>query len=99
MDYIYMLIGAGCAIAGLVISLIATSQARKREHRDEGASSGTILTEIGYIKANTEEIKQEQREQRNNNLKFAERLAAVEGSAKQAHKRIDGLEGKRPREQ
>ena len=45
-----------------------------------------------HIKANTDEIKAEQKEQRKTNTEFVTRLTAVEASAKQAHKRIDTLE-------
>lgn len=52
----------------------------------------TVLTEIGYIKANTDEIKAEQKEQRKTNTEFVTRLTDVEASAKQAHKRLDHIE-------
>lgn len=57
-------------------------------------ADATILTEIGYIKSNTDEIKAEQKEQRKTNLEVLTRLTAVEASAKQAHKRIDTMEGR-----
>jgi hypothetical protein len=53
-----------------------------------------VLTELGYIKSGVDDIKAEQREQRKINTEFYSRLAAVEGSAKQAHHRIDRLEGR-----
>ena len=46
------------------------------------------MTEIGYIKSGIDDIKAEQREQRNTNTQFLERLTAVEASAKQAHKPV-----------
>lgn len=59
-----------------------------------GHTTGTICTELGYIKANTDEIKAEQREQRKTNTEVVSRLTAVEASAKQAHQRINGLENR-----
>ena len=54
---------------------------------------------FGYIafvrnrdKANTDEIKAEQKEQRKTNTEFVTRLTDVEASAKQAHKRLDHIE-------
>ena len=44
------------------------------------------------IKANTDEIKAEQKEQRKTNTEFVTRLTDVEASAKQAHKRLDHIE-------
>lgn len=57
-----------------------------------------MATEIGYIKANTDEIKAEQKEQRKTNVEVVTRLTAVEASAKQAHKRLDAFESRERRE-
>jgi hypothetical protein len=53
-----------------------------------------MLTELGYIKSGIDDIKTEQREQRRINTEHATKLAAVEASAKQAHLRIDRIEGR-----
>ena len=76
------ILGTVCAI---VFGLATYKRNRKKDDSDEGKQSGTVLTEIDDIKA-------EQREQRNTNTQFLERLTAVEASAKQAHKRIDRIE-------
>ena len=47
---------------------------------------------VRNIKANTDEIKAEQKEQRKTNTEFVTRLTDVEASAKQAHKRLDHIE-------
>lgn len=65
---------------------------RDKDKERDVRTDATVLTEIGYIKANTDEIKAEQKEQRKTNTEFVSRLTAVEASAKQAHKRIDTLE-------
>jgi septal ring factor EnvC (AmiA/AmiB activator) len=67
---------------------------RDKDKESDARTDATVLTEIGYIKSNTDEIKAEQKEQRKTNLEFISRLTAVEASAKQAHKRIDTLEGR-----
>ena len=89
-----ILVGALCAVGGLIISYAVFSRAKARDDAQEGESKGTLFTELGYIKANTDEIKAEQKEQRNTNIVFVDRLAAVESSTKQAHHRLDRLEGK-----
>lgn len=69
----------------------------RNKHTDDeaqGRQSGTILTELGFIKSGVEDIKTEQREQRKWNMEINTRLAAVEASAKQAHRRIDELGGR-----
>ena len=64
---------------------------RDTDVKEDAKDNATLLTEIGYIKANTDEIKAEQKEQRKTNLDFLTRLTAVEESVKQAHKRIDEI--------
>lgn len=78
-----------CAIA---FGYAAFNRNRKKDEETEGKATGTILTELGYIKGGIDDVKTEQREQRKTNTEFVERLVAVEASAKQAHKRIDTLE-------
>jgi len=84
------LLGTVCAIAFGYATY-------KRNHRiddeNEGKESGTILTEIGYIKAGVDDIKRKQEKQDERHLEIISRITAVEQSAKQAHHRIDRLEG------
>lgn len=79
---------------GLVISYVTFLRATKKDSEDDGRETGQMFTEIGYIKANTDEIKAEQRQQRETNIQLITRLTSVEASAKQAHKRIDRIEGR-----
>ena len=76
-------------ICAIVFGYVAFARNGKRDVADEAKSDATVLTEIGYIKANTDEIKAEQKEQRKTN---------VEASAKQAHKRLDAFESRERRE-
>lgn len=92
------IVGFCCTVLGVIISYTVMRHNMNKDTKIEGRETGTFLTEIGYIKANTDEIKTEQREQRKTNTEFVARLTAVETSAKQAHKRIDLLEGRKPRE-
>ena len=88
------LIGIVCSILGAVLGYLGFTRNLKKDCAEEGKHNGTMLTELGYIKANTDEIKAEQKEQRKTNTEFVARLTAVEASAKQAHHRIDRLEGR-----
>jgi len=90
-------IGVLCTLLGVLIAYGGYRLSVRKETKDEGRESGAIMTELGYIKANTDEIKQEQRDQRKTNTEMRERLASVEASAKQAHHRIDRLEGREER--
>ncbi len=92
-------------LCAIIFGYIAFIRNRDKDKSDElkefeaqkavtAKADATILTEIGYIKSNTDEIKAEQKEQRKTNLEVLTRLTAVEASAKQAHKRIDTMEGR-----
>ena len=81
-------------VCAIIFGYVAFSRNRKKDEHEDGGREATMLSDIGYIKANAEEIKAEQKEQRKINTEVVTRLTAVEESAKSAHKRIDGLEGK-----
>ena len=83
-----------CTLAGGVLGLLTFSRSKTRDDKSEGRQSGQMLTELGYIKSGIDDIKTEQREQRKINTETATKLAAVEASAKQAHLRIDRMEGR-----
>ena len=71
---------------------MAFKRNRRSDEQQDGRENGTLLTEIGYIKANTDDIKRKQEKQDEQYLELAERMVAVEQSAKQAHHRLDRLE-------
>ena len=79
-------------VCAIFFGYVAFSRNRKKDDTDEGKATGTVLTELGYIKGGIDDIKAEQKEQRRTNTEFVTRLTAVEASAKQAHKRIDRIE-------
>lgn len=83
-----------CTAIGCVVGLLSFSRNKTKDDQAEGRQSGQMLTELGYIKAGIDDIKTEQREQRKINTEVATQLAAVEASTKQAHKRIDRIEGR-----
>lgn len=88
------LIGIVCSILGAVLGYLGFTRNLKKDCAEEGKSSGAILTELGYIKSNTDEIKRKQDKQDERHIEFVGRITAVEASAKQAHKRIDTIEGR-----
>ena len=99
MEQFLTVLSVVSTICAIVFGYAAFARNRKSDTESEAKNDATVLTEIGYIKANTDEIKAEQKEQRKTNTEFVtrltefvERLVAVEASAKQAHKRIDTLE-------
>ena len=86
-------IGIIVGVGGFIFGLVTFFRNKKADDSSEGRKDGTILTELGYIKSGVDDIKRKQEKQDEQNLKFAERLTSVEASAKQAHKRLDKIEG------
>ena len=83
-----------CTAVGALFAVLTFNRNKSKDDRSEGQQSGQILTELGYVKSGIDDIKTEQREQRQINTQTATKLAAVEASAKQAHLRIDRIEGR-----
>jgi hypothetical protein len=90
----YVSVALLCTLVGGVIGIITFSRNKTKDDKSEGRQNGQMLTELGYIKSGIDDIKTEQREQRRINTEHATKLAAVEASAKQAHLRIDRIEGR-----
>lgn len=78
-------------VCAVIFGYAAFSRSRKKDEHEDYGSKAAMMSDIGYIKANTEEIKAEQKEQRKFNTEVVTRLTAVEESAKSAHKRLDSL--------
>ena len=89
-------LGTIFGIAGVILSAVfaylAFSRNKRKDDEGQGQQLGTIQSDLGYVKAGIDDIKNEQREQRNINIALTSRVTAVEESTKQAHKRIDHLE-------
>lgn len=89
-------VGTVFGIIGVILSAVfayvAFSRNKKKDDEGQGQQLGTIQSDLGYVKSGIDDIKAEQREQRNVNMSLTSRVTAVEESAKQAHKRIDHLE-------
>lgn len=94
MDYFSAIIGVVGTILGGVLSYAAFHRNSKKDSESEGKEAGTMLTEIGYIKGGIDRIERKQDAQDARYIGMAERMSAVESSAKSAHHRIDRLEGR-----
>ena len=90
MDTFTTVLSVFSTVCAIVFGYIAFVRNRDKDKESNVKHDATVLTEIGYIKANTDVIKAEQKEQRN--TEFVTRLTDVEASAKQAHKRLDHIE-------
>lgn len=92
-----VLASAGSALVGVLLTALAHRRARHHELKSAGRDDGALRADLGYLKNGVDEIRNEQREQNKTNIEILTRLAKVEGAASQAHRRLDSLEGSRPR--
>lgn len=92
------MIGPICTLLGVLVAYAALRRNVKQDTENDGRETGMVFTELGYIKGGIDDLKTENREQRKVNTEIVTRITAVEASAKQAHKRIDALEGRKERE-
>lgn len=92
-----VILSTALGVLGTICAIVFGYATYKRNSRlDEnadGKENGTILTEIGYIKAGVDDIKRKQEKQDERHLEIISRITAVEQSSKQAHHRIDRIEG------
>ncbi|MBD9060690.1 MAG: hypothetical protein EGR45_01535 [Ruminococcaceae bacterium] len=89
VDNIITIISVIAAICGVVFGAAAYARNKRQDNREDGS----YRSDIGYIKASMDEIKHKLDKQEQQYLDLVTRLTAVESSAKQAHHRIDRLEG------
>ncbi len=84
---------AWIAIGGLCLSVITFIFGQMSAKRAQGEKSGTLASDIGYIKAGIDDLKSELRSIKSELADVKTRLAKAEESVKSAHKRIDELRG------
>lgn len=94
MGDVLQILSAAGTVAAIIFGAAALLRNKKTDTTTNAERDATVLTELGYIKGGIDDVKMEQREQRKTNTEFVSRLTAVEASAKQAHKRIDQMEGR-----
>lgn len=87
-----VLISLVCTLVGAGAAILTLRRSAAKADNEEGKTSGTILTEIGYIKSGVDDIKRHQEKQDDQYLDLRQRVTTVEASAKQAHKRLDNIE-------
>lgn len=85
-------IGVVGGLAAIIFGYATYKRNQKTDDSNEGKETGTLFTEIGYIKSGIDDIKRKQDKQDERLLQISERLTAVEASSKQAHKRLDRFE-------
>lgn len=93
MDIFLNILQAISTPLSIGIAVIGFMRTTKKDAKDDGAQVATMMSDIGYIKSGVDDVKAEQRTQRVWNEDMVVRMAKVEASAAQAHKRLDELHG------
>jgi hypothetical protein len=88
MDWTAIL-SVAAALSGIALGWLG----RSRSLRQDGAEDGELRASVKYIREGVDELRFEIKAQSQRYDVLAERVTRVEESAKQAHRRIDRLEG------
>lgn len=92
MENLSVIIGIVGTIAGFAISYFAFARNVKKDNTDAGKESGTVLTEIGYIKSGVDRIERKQDNLDEKFLHISERVVKLEGDSARTNKRLEILE-------
>ena len=95
---IVALIGAVGTICGVIFGYLGYQKGVKKDCLNNGKDSGSLMSDIGYIKSGIDDLKRKQETSESRHYALAERVTKVEESAKQAHHRIDDIKGKKGEE-
>lgn len=92
MEQLALALGILGTVSSIVLGFIALRRNTKTYDSNEGRQTGTMLSDIGYIKSGVDDIKRKQENQESYNLQIMQEITSAKDSAASAHKRIDGLE-------
>lgn len=87
------IVGLIAAISGVILGWTGKGQAVRKEIKEEANIDATMRADIGYIRHSVDDVRMTQGLQGQKFEALTEKVIRVEESAKQAHKRIDRLEG------
>lgn len=90
-NLIISVVGLVASLASILFAFLAFRRSDKADQRKEGRNEGTILSDIGYIKACVDRVEKSIAEVDIRYRDLAERLAKVEESLKDSEKRTDEL--------
>lgn len=84
-------IGFGCTLLGAVIGFLGYKRNVTKDTRQDAMQQANVTTRLDYISKGIEDIKIDIKAQDRKFENVLDRLARVEESAKQAHKRINEI--------
>lgn len=85
------LIGIGCTVFGLLIGVLTFGRNRDKDVKADAAKTAVIETKLDTISNGVESIRIDIKANEKQMEVLSERVARVEESSKQAHKRIDNI--------
>lgn len=83
---------------GGVIGYVVFISNTKKDSKSEGENAGMIIKQLAYLEKGVDGIDKKLQLMDDKYVSMAQRVSAVEQSAKSAHKRIDDLTGMETRE-
>ncbi|MGE7693145.1 hypothetical protein ACQKNC_03370 [Lysinibacillus sp. NPDC094177] len=86
MSLLFGAIGALLGVIGVIVTM-------KKDSRNQGATEANITSKVDYIARGVDDIRLDLKDQGHKIEALNEKSIRNEESAKQAHKRIDKLEG------
>ncbi len=78
-------------MVSLLVAILGFYAGRMSASKNEGKQEGTVLVELGHIKAQVGGLNEKMDRQETHYTEVMVRLTAVEESSKQAHHRIDEI--------
>ena len=86
-------IGVVIAVGGLILSYLGYQLNAKKDMKSDIEESAIVKTELGHIRDGIDHIRIDLKSNEKQMEHLGERVTRVEESTKQAHKRIDHMEG------
>lgn len=87
------IISALAAISGILLGWLGRNRSIKKETEVEAGKDAYLRADMDYIKRGVDEVRLEQRTQGQRFDVLSERVTRVEESTKQAHHRLNRLDG------
>lgn len=92
-DLIVGIVGVACTFLGLPIAYLAFRRERTNDMKNDSSESAIIKTKLDSIIAGVDIIRIDLKANEKRVTELSERIIRVEESSKQAHRRIDKIEG------
>lgn len=94
LSIIIAIVGSLVGIIGCVVGVYTAMRNKRNDDATSGQQIGLVMSELGYVKGNTDDIKKKLDAQDARNLDFEGRLSKNEMAIQSAHDRINVLSDK-----